>query len=208
MVLSNLLKWVTSSETRPHITLKSAELDTLTDEYIKQRNYEGLAAILKELEYRKFTKVAGIKQKIESCLLDLPNKTASTDNSKESRAEQNKAQGVEKGSTTEEDNKPAKITPRLQANRKVRYVLIEEDSETLYTPIRDHTGITIRLNKNNSLGQKIYNQLTLEQGCESRYLAFVLEALAEIEIGEVGTKKNDMAMLRRKLGKIGMTIDI
>jgi hypothetical protein len=201
MVFNAFLKWVTSSEVRPHIALKATELDALTQVYIEQQNTKGLLEILKELDYRKFAKIAVIKSRIEDHL-NAPDLTIDPRPSIPSEEELNNAAQQESGGGKEESTHGREISfLELQIDRKFTYILICEDSDALYMPVRDQSGICIRINQNNVLGRPVYNLLKSKESRESRLLASLLEALAECEIEEVGMKRAELAALRRTIGK-------
>lgn len=200
-MLNTFVKWITSSESRPYINLKYKDLEALTEELISKGDTKSIEEIRKELGFRKFTKVSLLIEKVETYIVaaQRPQNTDKPTTQEKKNKATDLATHQEYFSKADEPDKTASFG--LHIKRVVSYKLMEGDSDALFTPVRDDSGITIRINKSNPLGSMIYEELTRNEENGPRLLGLLIEALAEYEIEEVGRTKRDMALLRRAIGK-------
>jgi len=200
-MLRSFVEWITSSESRPFIKLQYKDLEALTERLIGEGDKKNLAEIRKELVFRKFTKVSHLIEKIDKYLAVCqesedhsrpPTKTSTNKETKRKAKE-------EKPSEAEDAGRSRSLGVHIK--RVVSYKLIEEDSEALFIPVRDESGIIIRINKGNPIGLMVYKEITSKKDKEPCLLGLLIEALVEYEIEEVGRARIDVARLRRAIGK-------
>jgi len=200
-MLRSFVKWITSSESRPFIKLQYKDLEALTERLIGEGDKKNVAEIRKELGFRKFTKVTHLIGKIEKYLAvcqESENHSKTVANTITNKVTMHE---VRQRRPSEADDASKSWTTGLHIKRVISYKLIEEDSDALFMPVRDESGILIRINKGNPLGLIAYKELTSKKDEGPCLLRLLIEALAEYEVEEVGKARIDVALMRRAIGK-------